>query len=98
MEPDLSGDDLKMVRYRIIFTKRDEERILQESREELINYKTTASDFKAQKREGLVIVDIPDDDRKYITVMLELIGTLPKREAEYERRQAAALDRIANNF
>jgi hypothetical protein len=37
-------------------------------------------------------------DQKYVTVMVELLLRQPKREAEYERRQADALDKIARSF
>jgi hypothetical protein len=47
-DQDLGGDDLKLVRYKIIFTKRDQERVLKED-EELVAYKTTVADFGGQK-------------------------------------------------
>jgi hypothetical protein len=46
---DLSGDDLKVVRYRIIFTKRDYETDLQPDREETINYPTNGGSYGGLK-------------------------------------------------
>jgi hypothetical protein len=39
-DQDLSGDDVKVVRYRIIFTKRDFEAVLDKAEEELVDYPT----------------------------------------------------------
>lgn len=39
-DQDLSGHDLKIVRYRIIFTKRDYEAVLDEADEEVVDYPT----------------------------------------------------------
>src|SRR5258707_6813185 len=39
-DQDLSGEDLKVVRYRIIFTKRDFEAVLDEAEEEVVDYPT----------------------------------------------------------
>jgi hypothetical protein len=47
-DQDLSGEDLKVVRYRIIFTKRDLEGDLDEG-EETINYSTNGGGFAALK-------------------------------------------------
>ena len=46
-DQDLSGDDLKVVQYRIIFTKRDYEATLYEN-EETINYSTNGASFGAE--------------------------------------------------
>ena len=39
-DQDLSGEDLKVVRYRIIFTKRDYEATLERADEEVVDYPT----------------------------------------------------------
>jgi hypothetical protein len=46
-DQDLSGDDLKYVRYSILFTKRDVEATLQADREELVDYSTDGASFGA---------------------------------------------------
>jgi hypothetical protein len=48
-DQDLSGDDLKVVRYRILFTKPNLEVTLQRDKEELINYSTNGASFGGLK-------------------------------------------------
>jgi hypothetical protein len=49
MDEDLSCDDLKVVRYSILFTKRDAEAVLQPEREEVVDYRTSSEAFAALK-------------------------------------------------
>ncbi len=44
-DQDLGGDDLKVVRYRIIFTKRDYEAVLYKADEEIVDYPTDGGSF-----------------------------------------------------
>jgi hypothetical protein len=46
---DLSGDDLKYVRYSIVFTKRDNETTLLPEREELVDYATDGGSYGGLK-------------------------------------------------
>lgn len=46
-DQDLGGDELKYVSYSILFTKRDHEVVLQEQREQLVNYATDGGSFAA---------------------------------------------------
>jgi hypothetical protein len=48
-DQDLSGEDLKIVRYRIIFTKRDFEAVLDEAEEEIVDYPTDGGSFGGLK-------------------------------------------------
>jgi hypothetical protein len=48
-DQDLGGDDLKIVRYRIIFTKRDFEAVLDEAEEEIVDYTTDGGSFGGLK-------------------------------------------------
>lgn len=48
-DQDLGGDDLKVVRYRIIFTKRDYEAVLDEADEEIVDYPTDGGSFGGLK-------------------------------------------------
>lgn len=48
-DQDLGGDDLKIVRYRIIFTKRDFETVLDEAEEEVVDYPTDGGSFGGLK-------------------------------------------------
>jgi hypothetical protein len=51
-DQDLGGDDLKFVRYSIVFTKRDYEATLQEDRVALVDYATDGASYG-----GLRLVD-----------------------------------------
>src|SRR5215471_7269323 len=46
---DLSGDDIKNVRYSILFTKRDLEGTLKPATDEVINYSTDGASYGALK-------------------------------------------------
>ncbi len=46
---DLSGDEVKLVSYSILFTKRDLEATLQNEQEQLVNYDTDGASFGALK-------------------------------------------------
>jgi hypothetical protein len=48
-DQDLGGDDLKYVRYAIVFTKRDFEATLEENSQELVNYSTNGGSFGGLK-------------------------------------------------
>src|SRR5258706_7241249 len=48
-DQDLGGDDLKVVRYRIIFTKRDYEAVLYKADEEIVDYPTDGGSFGGLK-------------------------------------------------
>jgi hypothetical protein len=49
MEADLSGDNVKTVSYRIVFTKPGAEATLQHRREEVVAYSTNGDSFGALK-------------------------------------------------
>jgi hypothetical protein len=48
-DQDLGGEDLKVVRYRIIFTKRDFEAVLDGAEEEIVDYPTDGGSFGGLK-------------------------------------------------
>jgi hypothetical protein len=48
MDEDLS-DDVKLIRFTILFAKRDFEAVLQAEREEVVNYATDGSGFAGRK-------------------------------------------------
>ena len=49
MDMDLGGDDVKLVGYSIIFTKRAAEAVLQAEREEIVHHATNAASFAGLK-------------------------------------------------
>ena len=49
MDEDLVGDDVKILNYTIVFTKRDAEAVLQTDREEIVDYPTDEASFAGLK-------------------------------------------------
>jgi hypothetical protein len=49
MDEDLGGDDVKLLGYTIVFTKRDAETVLQAEREEIVDFPTDAGAFAGLK-------------------------------------------------
>jgi hypothetical protein len=96
IDQDLSGDDLKLVRFKILYTKRDHEKILDHG-EKLVNYSTTLNDFG-----GLVTCEwvqanpgkVKPDDAKYLRTFVEVLARYPKQEKEYDRQQVEVLREI----
>jgi hypothetical protein len=124
-DQDLGGNDLKYVRYSIVFTKRDYEATLQREREEIIDYPTNGGSYGGLKiaeffgRVAAGEVDrpepwvtknyppgaagrrgweIPEEDRRYVTFIYEVDQRLPRGEADYQKRQAEALESISRQF
>jgi hypothetical protein len=100
VDQDLSGDkELKLVRYRILFTKRDHEDILHHG-ESLVNYSTTAQDFGGRMAAEWIkkypLKD--DDDGKYIQTFVEVLARYPKQEKEYDKRQVKVLEEIRDKI
>jgi hypothetical protein len=119
-DQDLGGDDLKVVRYRIIFTKRDYEAVLDEADEEIVDYPTDGgsfgglkvADFMGKLAAGAVHLPIewrgrkdyppkkdgkwriPRDDRRYIKFVYEVIRTVEREEAAYEKDEVKVLREI----
>ena len=97
-DQDLSTDDLKLVRYRILQTQRDDEHIIHQG-DRLVNYRTTAQDFG-----GLVTCEYfaqhpqPPGDRRFIRTSVEVIARYPKQEAEYERETVHVLREIRDRI
>ena len=100
LDQDLSGDDLKLVRYRILYTKRDHEKILAHG-DKLVNYSTTLPDYG-----GLITCEWvdshPDEarhlDKKYIQTYLEVLTRYPKQEKEYDKETVTVLREIRDRI
>jgi hypothetical protein len=89
-DQDLSGDELKVVRYRIIFKKRDLEVTLA-SGEELVNYDTDGASFGALKiaefvtKVGAGEVTKPDlwKEERYARTRPDKAWSIPKEDRRY---------------
>jgi hypothetical protein len=107
-DQDLSGDDLKIVRYKIIYTKRGYERFLHAG-DGLVNYNTTAADWGGLKvsewmenpanQAFIQEHHLLDWDNKiYITTFVEVLQRFPKQEKEYDRQQVRVLEEIRDRI
>jgi hypothetical protein len=65
-DQDLSGQDLKLVRYKILFTKRDHEHAFQEQ-ETIVSYPTTATDFAGLKVAEFMC-DLDEEERPQLWI------------------------------
>ena len=95
---ELSGDDLKLVRYKILFTKWGRERVL-ESGEDLISYSTTTESFAGVKIAKYLQgggSELAEDDHRYIKFHMEVVCRYPKDSDVYERRRLDLLEKEVN--
>jgi hypothetical protein len=96
VDQNLGGDDLKLVRFKILYTKRDHEKILVNG-DYLINYSTTLDDFGGR----ITCIEIPKWekanpkeaplDSRFVQTFVEVLARYPKQEKEYDREQVAVL-------
>jgi hypothetical protein len=105
-DQDLGGDDLKVIRYRIIYTKRDHEAFLEDG-DTLIDYRTTAADYggllicsfmekvaKGQIQLPAKVGKISEEDRRYVRITLEVVDRFPRESGDYDRRKVQELASI----
>lgn len=101
---DMNDNLVKLVRYSIVFTKPDEERILSDDEEcQVVNYPTTAEELAA-----IVLLEWVKDhqdnpavrdpkDWRYLKVRLHVIERYAVEDKYYDRRQTQAQEKIARN-
>ncbi len=100
-----SGSDdesVKLVRYRIFYTKADSERLLLEA-EEIVDYPFDLATFATWKIAAVLHnhaldakLNLSSENRKYLKVACEAIGSFPRETLQDEQRQIerlAALNR-----
>jgi len=125
---DLRGDAVKLVRYFIVFNRRDYEAYLGDDTE-VITYSTNEGDYQGSKKAEFLAqiaeesAEIPDKWRKknyppeefrdphdktrfiglprqdieeFLKVKVELVHRYERHEAEYEKDQADALEKLAS--
>ena len=106
MWDDLGGDDLKIVRYSIIFDKPDEETTLQEEQQDLLDYATDggsygglkiAQFFGDQVNRGK-IEKIDQKDYRYVRFVYRVVQRIPKGSANYEKRKVELLREISGKI
>jgi hypothetical protein len=88
-DQDLSGSDtLKLVRYKIVFVKRDHELVFLE-KEELVSYETTGPAWAAMKISEFTgslgtrqpSEYVPECDHKYLRIVFEVLQRWPREPA-----------------
>ncbi|HJP91124.1 MAG TPA: hypothetical protein VJ875_04160 [Pyrinomonadaceae bacterium] len=132
MDRDLRDDMLKLVRYKVLFVKREYEQAFSEQ-EDLVSENMDAAAFTAWKVaefiQGLkredtrvpekwlkyrggkyvkevnvggvksyVLIEFPDDDKKYLRVYYEVLDRYPRERFKYEERQIEVLEEIRDTL
>jgi hypothetical protein len=93
---DLSDDMLKLVRYKILYVRRDDERVLYNG-EELVYDSFSGDAYSAWKVAEYIHhhSEIKDKDEKYLRVYFEVLERYPRQKLEYEERTLKAQERGA---
>jgi hypothetical protein len=125
---DFRDDMLKLVRYKILFVKREYEHVFYE-REELVHDNITESDYRGWKiaefiqqlgekktviptkwktypenqrdkqyREGTILIALPEEDKKYLRVFVEILDRYPREKFKYEEMQIDVLKEIRDKL
>jgi hypothetical protein len=102
---DMNDNLVKLVRYSIVFTKPDEEKILNEGEElYVLNYPTTAEELAAlllltwvKDNQGNDAIKDPKDWR-YLKVRLHIVERYAVEDKYYDRRQTQAQEKIAGGL
>ena len=101
MSKDLHDDMLKLVRFKVLFVKRESERVLKEG-DELVADNLDSTAYTAWKIAELEksgeLKDIPDKDRKYLRVYYEVLDRYPREKFKYEEDQIEVLKEIRDKL
>lgn len=101
MNKDLRDDMLKLVRYKVLFVKREEERVLQQG-DELVSDNMDSTAFTAWKiaqlKDSDVLKGISDEDKKYLRVYFEVLDRYPRERFKYEEDQIKVLEEIRDRL
>lgn len=90
---DLHGDDVKLVSYKVVFTKPGHERVM-DSGEELISYNTSRAEFSGLKlAKAMNRSDIEHDDHKFIKVHVNVLRRYAKEHEDWDRRKVDLWER-----
>jgi hypothetical protein len=101
MNKDLHDDMLKLVRFKVLFVKRENERVLAEG-DELVPDNMDSTAFTAWKIAQLQGTDklkgISDEDKKYLRVYYEVLDRYPREKFKYEEDQIEVLKEIRDKI
>jgi hypothetical protein len=101
MNKDLHDDMLKLVRFKVLFVKREYEEVLAKG-DELVSDSMDSTAFTAWKiaqmqSEGR-LKDIDDKDKKYLRVYYEVLDRYPRERFKYEEEQIDVLKQIRDKL
>lgn len=101
MSKDLRDDMLKLVRYKVLYVKREDERVLKED-DELVPDNLDSTAYTAWKIAELeksgVLKGISDKDKKYLRVFYEVLDRYPRERFKYEEDQIEVLRQIRDKI
>jgi len=109
LDLDLNDDMVKVVSWRILYTKPDEERVIDSGDDKIVSYRTTGDQWGGQimtgyflENQARVFAAYPElqreKNRRYVKFSYEVKARFPKEETYYERRQVEALESIAQTM
>ena len=101
MSKDLHDDMLKLVRYKVLFVKREDERVLKEG-DELVPDNLDSTGYTAWKIAELEktgeLKGIDNKDKKYLRVYYEVLDRYPRERFKYEEDQIEVLREIRDKI
>ncbi|MBM3737218.1 MAG: hypothetical protein FJW39_15665 [Acidobacteria bacterium] len=99
MSTDLGDDMVKLVRWWIVFTKRDQERTIAQG-EDIVNYRTSGDQWAGQvmvrefqKLDPATRATLAAEPR-YVKFHYEVLSRWPQESGHYERRLVEAVEGI----
>jgi hypothetical protein len=101
VDQSLEGDDLKLVKYRILQVRRDREHVVHFD-EDLVNYSTTTADYAARVLREYVerhpeTLKHPEDE-KFLRTFVRVIARYPRGAKEYDKDQVEVLREIRDEI
>jgi hypothetical protein len=100
MDTNLRDDTLKLVRYKVLFVKREHEKAFPEE-EDLVSENMDDSAFAAWKVAEFIQNhpnQIAEDDKKYLRIHYQVLERYPREKFKYEENQIKVLEDIRDKI
>jgi len=100
MDKNLRDDTLKLVRYKLLFVKREHEKAFPEQ-EDLVHENLDEAAFTAWKVAEFIQNNpnlVREEDKKYLRVYYEVLQRYPREKFKYEEDQIRVLRQIRDNL
>jgi hypothetical protein len=94
----LCNDDIKVVNYKVVFTKPNNERVLT-SGEDIIGYRTDLATYSGLKIARYLERNseaIPEEDQHYIRVHVDVIHHYAKEREDFDQKRVDLMEREVN--